>query len=715
MADPTTTQNKTNIQTTGGSFLDIFSRVGKYNDISFAVAVLGILTIMLFPMPGWLIDFFLSMSIVIAILIILNVMMIEKSLDFNSFPTILLVVTLFRLAMNIATTRTILSQGHTGTDAAGHVVEAFGTLVTGGNVVIGVIVFIIITLINFVVITKGSGRIAEVAARFTLDAMPGKQMAIDADLSAGLIDEKVAKKRRKELEDESAFFGSMDGASKFVKGDAIAGIIITFVNFVGGIVIGVAQKGLPFGDAVHTYTVLTIGDGLVSQIPALIISSAAGLLVTKSSTEGSADKAVFAQLGRFPRAMLVTTVLSFVLALVPALPSFPFLFLALLTGGLGYFLKTQMDKRVIKESIDKAKQSQDNITAGGAAAQKQEEEKIDNALKIDAISLELGYGLVPLATGAKGKLAEQIKNLRKGLAKELGFILPSVRISDNIQLESETYVIKVKEIECARGKVKADKYLVMDPLGKQILLQGEDTKDPTFGLPAKWVTETQKEQALMNNYTVIPASSVITTHLTEVIKESIAELLTYTETQNLIESLEKTHKKLVSDTVPSQITIGVLQKILQNLLEEKISIRDLSTILEAIAEAAKFTKSSKNITEHVRARLSRQITYQHTIKDELAVLTVSPEFEKDFTESLIGEGEDKQLSLPPSKLQKFVISLNKALEKASIGGDLPVIITSNQNRPYIRAVIERIKPQLVVLAQREVHTKTKIKNCGAIV
>lgn len=707
MADPAI--NKGIIPADGG-FLGFFQRATKYNDIYFSIAVLGTLSIMLFPMPGWLIDVFLSMSIVVAILIILNVMMVEKSLDFNAFPTILLVVTLFRLAMNIATTRTILSEGHTGTDAAGHVVEAFGTLVTGGNVVIGVIVFIIITLINFVVITKGSGRIAEVAARFTLDSMPGKQMAIDADLSAGLIDEKIAKKRRKELEDESSFFGSMDGASKFVKGDAIAGIIITFVNFIGGIIIGVAQKGLAFEDAVHTYTVLTIGDGLVSQIPSLIISSAAGLLVTKSGVEGSADKAVFAQLGRFPRAMMMTGILAIILSLIPSLPSIPFLMLALLTGGLGYFLRSQIDKKVIKESIEKVRESQDQVVAG----QKQEEEKVDSALKIDAISVELGYSLVPLATGAKGKLAEQIKNLRKSLAKELGFILPSVRIADNIQLDSETYSIKIKEIECARGKIKPDKYLVMDPTGKKIMLQGDDTTDPTFGLPAKWVSEAQKEQAIMNNYTVVPASSVITTHLTETIKENIAELLTYTETQNLIEALEKTQKKLVSDIIPSQITIGALQKILQNLLEEKISIRDLPTILEAIAEATKFTKSSKNITEHVRGRLGRQITYQHTINEELPIVTLSPEWEKDFSESLVGDGDDKQLSLAPSKLQKFVVSLNKALERNAINGDLPVIVTSNQNRPYVRAVVERIKPQLVVMAQREVHNKARIRNLGMV-
>lgn len=446
------------------------SRLKGHSDIVFAVGMIAILSVLLFPVPTGVLDLLLSISITVSVLILMNALFVNKALDFNSFPTILLVTAMMRLGLNVASTRLILSEGHTGTDAAGHVIEAFGTFVMGGSVVIGAIVFAILTIINFVVITKGSGRIAEVSARFSLDAMPGKQMAIDADLSAGLINEEQAKKRRKELEDESAFFGAMDGASKFVRGDAVAGLLITFINFVGGIIIGTVQRDLPFAEAVQTYTILTIGDGLVSQIPALIVSTAAGMLVSKSGVIGSTEKAIFGQLGRFPQSMGVTSGLLAFLAVMPGLPFLPFATLSGVMGSMAWLIyQTQKKEKALlegKEADDKTK----------AAAAEAAEEPIDKALEIDALKLELGYGLLPLINYQKGhRLTEQIKALRKQLAKDLGFIMPSVRIQDNMPLPANTYVIKMKDIECGRGDIRTDMLLVMDPRGDKITLPGEDT------------------------------------------------------------------------------------------------------------------------------------------------------------------------------------------------------------------------------------------------
>ncbi len=686
---------------------EFIRRIARYRDVAFAVAILGILLVLLFPVPAGLLDFLFSISITFAVLILMNVLFVEKSLDFSAFPTILLIAAIYRLALNIASTRVILSKGHEGTDAAGHVIEAFGNFVMQGSVVIGIIVFAILTIINFVVITKGSGRIAEVSARFSLDAMPGKQMAIDADLSAGLIDEETARRRRKDLEDESAFFGAMDGASKFVRGDAIAGLIITFINFVGGIVIGMVQRDMDFSSALHTYATMTIGDGLVSQIPAIVISLGAGLLVTKSGVIGSADKAVFAQFGKFPQAMAICSGLAFLLGVMPGLPFFPFLLLALVTGTSAYMMRRALLAKkdsAVAEKVEKEK---------AAAA---EEEPIEKSLALDGLKVELGYGLLSLINYARGhKLTEQIKALRKQMAKDLGFVIPSVRIQDNLQLPANTYVIRLKDIEVARGELRPEMLLVMDPKGEKINIAGEDTKEPTFGLPAKWVAESAREEALFRNYTVVDPPTVITTHLTEIIKENIADLLSYSETQKLLNNIGPDHKKLVDETVPALVTVSGLQRVLQALLKEMISVRDLPTILEAIAEIGKGTKNVTSITEHVRGRLARQICHAQADANGLITLVaLSPEWEQAFAESLVQNADDTQLSMPPSKLQDFIKKLNEVYDKHALKGYIPVLLTSPAVRPYIRAIIERVRPSIVVMSQNEIHAKAKIRNLGQL-
>ncbi len=679
-------------------------------DIFFAAGILCIIAVLIFPIPAWLIDFLLTISISVSVIILMTVLFVNRSLDFSSFPSILLVVTMLRLALNISSTRLILSQGHSGTDAAGHVIQAFGIFVMQGSVIIGAIVFGILTIINFVVITKGSGRIAEVAARFSLDAMPGKQMAIDADLSAGLIDEDTARKRRKDLEDESTFFGAMDGANKFVRGDAIASVIITLINFIGGIVIGLAQKGMTFEAALKTYTLLTIGEGLVAQIPALIVSTAAGLLVTKSGAKGSAEKAIFEQIGNYPQALAVTSGLLVVMAAMPSIPALPFLISAVITGSLSV-------------AVDKAKkqaQEQEILNAGKAAkhsetAESSKEDAMTELLQIDSIRLELGYELLPLINYSKGhKITDQIKALRKQIAKDLGFVMPSVRIQDNMQLEPQEYVVKIKDLECGRGLVRPNKYLVMDPKGEDMSLIGEDTKEPAFGLPAKWIDEQFKEEALFKDYTVVDPPTVITTHLTEIVRENITELLSYSETQKLLEGLGEEHKKLVTDIVPSQISITALQRIFQGLLAESISIRDLPTILEAISEATTVSGNVLNIIEHVRTRLSKQICYANmSDKGYVPFVILTPQWEQIFMESLVG-GDDKQLSMSPTRLQEFVAVINKEFERQALMGEIPVLLTSPSLRPYVRSIIERFKPSLVVMSQNEIHPKIKIKTVGQI-
>jgi len=614
---------------------------------------------------------------------------------------------MLRLALNLASTRLILGQGHEGTGSAGKVIEAFGNFVMQGNFVIGVIVFAILVIVNFVVITKGSGRIAEVAARFTLDAMPGKQMAIDADLSAGLIDEKEARERRTALEKESSFFGAMDGASKFVRGDAIAGLLITFINVVGGIVIGVAQNGMGFGDAAHTYTLLTVGDGLVSQIPALIVSTAAGLLVSKAGVEGAADEALFDQLSGYPQALGMSSFVMGTMALLPGLPAIPFLLLAAGSGGLAFYLKKSRKQREDDLAFAEAQEAEAKPAA---------EEPISTALKMDELRLEIGYALLPLINGKDHqKLTDQIKALRRQIASDMGFVMPSVRILDNVQIDANSYVIRVKEVESGRGEVYVGQLLVMDPHGNQIQLPGLHTAEPAFGLPATWIDEGLREEASFRGYTVVDPPTVLTTHLTEILKDNMADLLSYAEVQKLLDELGKEHKKLVDDLVPSQITITGIQRVLQTLLTERISIRDLPTIMEGIAEAVGHTQSLTLITEHVRARLARQICAAHMDGDNtLPLVTLSPRWEQAFAESLVGQGEEKQLSMQPSVLQEFIALMRDRFEDAARAGEVPVLLTSPGIRPYVRSIIERFRPQTFVMSQNEIHPRIRLRTVGSV-
>ncbi|AZL15635.1 flagellar biosynthesis protein FlhA [Rickettsiales endosymbiont of Stachyamoeba lipophora] len=683
----------------------------EYSDILFAGAVIGIILVLLFPVPKFLLDFLLAISITSSVIILITSLLIGKPLELSTFPSILLIVTMLRLSLNIASTRLILSEGHTGPHAAGKMIEAFGHFVMGGNLVIGIIVFAILTIINFVVITKGSGRIAEVAARFSLDAMPGKQMAIDADLSAGLIDEITAKFRRKELEDESTFYGSMDGANKFVRGDAIAGLLITFINFIGGIIIGVVQRDLDFSEALHSYTILTIGDGLVSQVPSLIVSLAAGLLVSKSGVVGSTEKAIFGQISKFPHALMISAGLMFLMGFIPGIPAFPFLLLGLTIGGITYML----NNKEILELLDKATKKDEPLEANEPQTVKTEEESITESLQIENIRIELGYGLIGLVNNKGIKLPDQIKSLRKQIAKDLGFILPSVRIQDNMELEQNYYTIFVKEIKCGEGLIRPEMVLVMNPKGGKIEFNGENTKEPAFGLDAMWVPEIYREEAINREYTVIDPITVLTTHLTEIVKENITELLTYSETQKLLDDLTQEHKKLLNEISPNQISISGIQRILQNLLNELISIRDLQAILEAISECCRSTKNIMLITEYVRSRLARQIS--HANIDEhgfLTVVVLSAEWEQLFNESLVGTTDDRQLTVPPSKLQKFMQVIKSAYEDFAMKGEMPALLVSPSIRPYIRSIIERFRPITVVLSQNEIHPKIKVKTIGQI-
>ncbi|WP_374377347.1 flagellar biosynthesis protein FlhA [Dongia sp.] len=691
----------------GGNSLGRLVSFVKRGEIALALGLVAVLSVLIFPMPAWLLDISLAFSITISILILMTVLFIEKPLDFSSFPTVLLLVTMLRLALNLASTRLILTHGHEGTDAAGHVIQAFGGFIMGGNYVIGIIVFAILVLVNFVVITKGSGRIAEVSARFSLDAMPGKQMAVDADLSAGLIDEKEAKQRRKTLEDESNFFGSMDGAAKFVRGDAIAGLIIVFINVIGGIIIGVAQEGLSMSEAASTYTLLTVGDGLVSQIPALIVSTGAGMLVTKAGVSGSTDKALFKQLSGYPAALGLAAFLMTLLSLMPGIPTIPFMSLAALTGLMAYLVMRHQ-----KKAAAVAAQQQVVEQAHVPVA----EEPISTALQLDAIRLELGYGLLGLINTERGhRLTDQVKALRRQLAGEMGFILPAVRIQDNLQIQANSYVLRIKEIEAGRGDLRPNMILVMDPRGDKINMTGEETTEPTFGLPAMWVDPSSREEALFRGYTVVDPATVITTHLTELVKDNMSELLSHAETQKLLDELPKEHQKLVADLIPGQISVGGVQRVLQALLTERVSIRDLANILEGVAEATGYSRNVNAIVEHVRARLARQISDASSdASGVIPLVTLSPEWEQAFANAVRGEGEDRQLVMAPSDLQQFIQSVRQTFERFAIMGDSPVLLTSPGIRPFVRSIVERFRPTTTVMSQNEIHPKAKIRTLGQI-
>ncbi len=670
-------------------------------EVALALGVLLIVVLLIVPIPTMILDLLLAVSIMSSVLILMTSLLIKKPLDFAIFPTVLLVATLFRLGLNLASTRLILSHGHEGADSAGQIIQGFGQLMMSGNFVIGLIVFAILLVVNFVVITKGSTRIAEVSARFTLDSMPGKQMAIDADLSAGLIDETEAKRRRKELEQESTFFGAMDGASKFVRGDAIAGLIITAINAIGGILIGMMQHQMPAGDAANSYVVMTIGDGLVTQVPALIVSIAAGFLVSKAGVEGSADKALVSQLATNPVSLGMVAAASGVIGLIPGMPILPFAGIALGAGVLAWRLGRKKEEPAVVEE---------------AAPVEQAEEPISSTLAIDDVKIELGYALLSLINDLEGRrLTDQIKALRRTLAAEFGFVMPPVRILDNMRLATQAYAIRIKEMEAGAGEVRLGQLMAMDPAGRQVELPGEHMREPAFGLPATWIDESLREEATFRGYTLVDPSTVLTTHLTEILKDNMPDLLSYAEVQKLLKDLPEEQKKLVDDLIPTVVTTTTVQRVLQALLRERVSIRDLPTILEGLAEAAPHTASVTQLVEHVRTRLAKQICFQNQGPDgSLPIITLSPDWEAAFAESLVGQGEDRQLAMAPSKLQAFIREVRDVFERAAQSGDAAVLLTGPGIRPFVRSIIERFRGQTVVMSQNEVHPRARLKTIGVV-
>jgi flagellar biosynthesis protein FlhA len=680
---------------------DWVRRYSPGTDVGLALGVVALLSVLVLPLPTVILDLGLALSVTMAVLVLMVAMFLVKPLDFTSFPTLLLLTTLLRLSLNVATTRLILAHGNEGPNAAGHVVAAFGGFLMGGDVVIGVILFAILLVVNFMVITKGSSRIAEVAARFSLDAMPGKQMAIDSDMSSGLIDEATARRRRSELEQESGFYGAMDGAAKFVRGDAIAGLIITMINIVGGLAIGLVRHGLPLSEAAATYTTLTVGDGLVSQIPALLVSTAAGIVVTKGGMEGTADAALVRQLGGNPKPLALASGAALVLALMPGLPALPFLALSGLAGGAAWL---------------RIKNPEAAAEAEATAVAVPSEPPISDALRIDMIRLELGYGLLGLAGGDQPRLTEQIKQMRRSIAGEMGFVLPPVRIQDNMQLPPDIYSVRIKEIEAGRGELRPNALLVMDPNGGVPDLDGEKTHEPAFGLPALWIDPALREEAVFRSCTVVDPPSVLATHLTELIKQNMAELLSFAETQKLIDELPREQHKLVAELIPSQISMGGVQRCLQMLLAERVSIRDLPTILEGIQEACGGqARAISAIVGHVRTRLARQISDSHVGPGGyIPLITLSQAWETEFAEALVGPADERQLAMPPTRLSEFMQRLRSVFDIAAQAGEAPVLLTGGQIRFHVRAIVERIRPATPVLAQTEIFPRARIRTVGTI-
>ncbi|MDO9502937.1 flagellar biosynthesis protein FlhA [Falsiroseomonas sp.] len=675
-------------------------RARPTGDVALGLGVVLLVAVLVVPLPAWMMDAGLAVSITASVLVLMVSLFMRRPLDFTSFPTVLLLTTLLRLALNVATTRAILTNGHEGPNAAGHVISAFGGFLMGGDVLVGIIVFAILLLVNFVVVSKGSGRIAEVAARFSLDAMPGKQMAIDADLSAGLLTEDQARLRRRELEEESAFYGAMDGAAKFVRGDAIAGLVTTLINLLAGIAIGTMRQGLPFGEAITTYSMLTVGDGLVGQIPALLVSLAAGIVVTKGGVQGRADQALVLQLGG-AKPLRLAGGAAVVMGLLPGMPLIPFI---ALSGAAFYgaYLQDMAERarRVVAE----------------APPPPPGEPPASDALKMDLLRLELGYGLLSLAAGDAPRLSEQIRTLRKTTAQELGFVLPSVRIQDNLQLPADTYVIRVKEIEAGRGVLKPPLHLAIDPSGNPPALPGERVQEPTFGLPAAWIEEFRREEALALGCTVVDAAGVLATHLTEVTRENMPEMLSFAETQKLLDEMPPEHKRLVSDLVPAQASMGTVQRLLQALLAERVSIRDLPTILEGMQEAAASgARSLGPILAMVRMRLARQISdAARGPQGYVPIIALSGDWEQAFAEALVGPGEEKQLAMAPSRLSSFMTSLRGAFDAASSQGEPAVLVCSGSIRAHVRAVVERFRPATSVLAHNEIHARARIRTIGTV-
>jgi flagellar biosynthesis protein FlhA len=674
--------------------------VARTSNIALAIAIVMILGIMLLPLPSFLMDVMLVMNITGALVILFVALYVMKPLEFSVFPGLLLIVTLFRLSLNVATTRLILSQGY-----AGEVIASFGSFVVRGNYIVGTVIFLILIIINFIVITKGSMRIAEVTARFTLDAMPGKQMAIDADLNAGLIDDTQARERREAIAKEADFYGAMDGAAKFVRGDAIAGLLITAVNILGGIAIGTLQRGQAFKDAAAQYMLLAIGDGLVAQIPALIISTASGIIIARAASGSSLGEEITTQVSSQPRAIFVTAGVLAILGFVPGLPFFPFVSMALLMSGVGYLV--QKEQRIAAEIAEKEKKPE---------VKPAPEEKIEDYLHPDPFEIEIGYGLIPLVDrGQGGNLLNRISTIRKSLAIELGVIVPPIRIRDNIQLKSNEYVFKIRGIQVARGEVVMDHYLVINP-DERIELQGVKTIEPTFHLPALWIDRKEKEKAEVAGYTVVEPPAVIATHLMETLKANAYKLLDRQETKRMLDHLKETRAAVVEGLVPEVVSLGTVNQILKNLLAERIPVRNLVTILETIADYAPFSKDPDILTEYVRAALAETITdYFKQDGDSITVVTLEPRLEDKIMEAIkSGNGRLKNLGFSPSQVNRIFDDLHNKTEQIVAMGLPPILLVSPQIRRAVRNFIEPILPHVNVLSFSELTPQTNLKTVGSV-
>jgi flagellar biosynthesis protein FlhA len=672
------------------------------SDIIAALGLVSILMIMIIPLPSIVLDLFLSMNITIALLILVLSLYTVKATDFSIFPSILLVTTLFRLSLNVASTRLILLHGDEGPAAAGTVIQSFGQFVVGGNYVVGVVVFVILVLINFMVITKGAGRVAEVAARFTLDAMPGKQMAIDADLNAGLINEDQARKRREDISKEAAFHGAMDGASKFVKGDAIAGIIITLINIGAGFVIGVAQKGMPVAEAAANYTILTVGDGLVGQIPALIISTSAGLLVTRATGEKDFGTDLKKQFSGNAVALWVVSAILVVFAIIPGLPFIPFLILACSVAILAY----QVDKSL--------KMVEEEAAEPPPQAPVRKEENYEEMLHVDLLQLEVGYGLIPFVdSNQDGELLNRIQSIRKQFAINNGFIVPPVHIRDNLQLTPNQYTFSLKGVKVAQAEILPGHFMAMDPGMVTETIRGIATTEPAFGLPAIWITSDKKDRAQIAGYTVVDCTTVMATHISEIIKQHAHELIGRQEVQGLLDNLAKSYPKLVEELVPTVLSLGTIMRVLQNLLKESVSIRDLRTILETMADWAQATQDTDVLTEYVRHALSRTISSELAVNGVIPVITLSRPAEDAIKNSIQHKETGAYLSIDPIIAQRLLDSIGKGIGLFE-GGSRPVLLAAPQIRPYVRSLTERYYPALAVISHNEVTPNLKVRSLGTV-
>ncbi len=694
--------------------------IANAKDLTIVAMIIAIMAIIIVPLPSGVLDFFLTVSIAISVLMILISVFIEKPTDFTTFPTMILLITLYRLSLNIATTRMILSKGHEGPEAVSDIITSFGDFVVGGNYVIGIIVFSIIVIINFIVVTKGATRVAEVAARFTLDAMPGKQMAIDADLNAGLIDEAEAKKRRAEILQEASFYGAMDGSSKFVKGDAIAGIIITIINIIGGFLIGMFQYDMALSDSARVFTLLTIGDGLVSQIPALIVSTATGIIITRASKDDEKNFAEGAvnQLIKEYRTLFIVGFILFMFALVPGLPTLPLMFVGLLFVGLGFMIRRQgMREHLISPPGEPAPAAEEDTPPVRKTPTKEEEEAaLEDILKVEMLELDLGYQLIKLAdTSRGGDILERIRSMRRKIAMDYGFLMPQVRIRDNLQLPPNTYQILLKGVEIGSGEVYADKFLAMNSGMATEEIEGIHTKEPAFGLDAIWIDADKKEEAIIKGYTVIDPATVISTHMSELVKKHAEELLTRQEVQALLDKVKKDYPVVVEDAL-KVASLGLIQRVLKQLLHERVPIRDMLTILETIADVAEYTKSVDLIVEQVRARLSRVITGLYKDQEgRIKLLTLNTQTEQRLLDHLQESEAGRQLLLNVGQINQVVERISEEAQKVLQKGVAPVIlIVDPMLRKPLAEIFERFRLDIIVLSHAEIDPDAKFEVLGSV-